>query len=132
MLAKYAYLGMPKEGPGSSPSLLGKARTKMQEVGSNPRMLLVPLLQALRNGDLIKLDMALSHANAHGWHVPELDSELLSRIVEQRSRLVAVEGVKAHLVRLALSVRNGFQLFRKLDLHISRKYPNIKFPNRKT
>ena len=80
----------------------------MQEVGSNPRMLLVPLLQALRNGDLVKLDVAITLFTRLAR--AELDSELLSKIIEQRSRLVSVEGVKAHLVKLALSVRNGFQI----------------------
>ena len=82
----------------------------MQEAGSDPRMLLVPILQALRNGDLVKLDVALQRADAFGWHAPELDQDSLSKIVDERSKLVAVEGLKAHVVRLALSVRNGFQI----------------------
>ena len=62
MLSKVAYLGMPRKGgaEGSSPSLILRARTKVQEAGSDPRMLLVPILQALRNGDLVKLDVACS------------------------------------------------------------------------
>ena len=105
VLANAAYLGLSR-----SDELISRAEEELSRLSSNPKTLLFPVLIGLRENNLLAVDDALSTAFTMGWRISALASNIPAKIIRKKIQLGAEEEVKSQLIRLALSIKNGFRV----------------------
>jgi Leucine-rich repeat (LRR) protein len=97
-LAAYHYFYSP---------VIDSAIVEMNNLARNPARLLGPIVDALRENDLLAVERAFEAVNRMGWRHPALDAVLCSKIYAKKSKIVQDDSIKSKLINLCLAVKNG-------------------------
>jgi len=103
-LANAAYAGIAVTTPA-----VAQGYNALLKSSNDARILLFPLLQAMRSGNLLDVDAALTAASDMGWHHDVLHPALPVLIIKRRAQMVKAEAARSHIMRLALAAHNGFR-----------------------
>ena len=104
-LAEAAFVGI-----GLDNAQFARATRALADLSSVPAKLLKPIVQALREGDVNRVENALEAAYSMGWRCPALGLTIAPKILRQMKGIAAKDQARATLVRLALSVKNGYRV----------------------
>jgi hypothetical protein len=104
-LAKAAYIGLEH-----SDDLIIRCQEKLKSVSKSVNVLLHPICTALRDGHLFAADEGCQAAMRMGWTLSMFDANIIYKILEEKKRIAKQEEVKSRLVKIALSVKNGFAI----------------------
>eukprot|EP01034_Spumella_vulgaris_P022060 gene22060-28155_t len=83
------------------------AIVEMNNLSRNPARLLSPIVNGLRDSDLLAVERAFLAVNSMGWRHPALDAVLCSKIHAKKSKIVQDDSIKNKLISLCLAVKNG-------------------------
>ena len=104
-LAEAAFLGI-----GLDNSQFVRATRALADLSSVPSKLLKPIVLAMRDADIGRIENALEAAYSMGWRCKALDVTIAPKILQQMKDIAIMDQAKGTLLRLALSVKNGYRV----------------------
>ena len=96
-LAHAAYLGIPLD-----MDIVSLTYEVLFKYTCDARLLVFPLLQGLRSGNLLAIDAALTTAADMGWRHMLLHPAIPGLIIKKRAQMLSADAARSHIMRLAL------------------------------